>query len=661
VIDRALPPALVALLLIYLQLRSGADFSALMVAVMALFAYVTLAGGRLLAAPAGVRDGDLSSAWVLGLVALSLPLYGLTALLPVTAGVAFGVVAAVVVVLDLVYRRRSPPPDRKSLIGFALAVALTAAWCTEPAGAYQVLRTRDVLPVWGDYYIHGAYVSQFGDPRALGRGSILLADLPATFYHFASYLPAAALATLLDQPGLALATSAWMPLGFLAMTAGAYTFGDRLAGAAGGIAALAAVAILPDASNYGLRNGFLSFHWSVLAHPGATYALGAAFVSLALLDRWSRERSRDALAASAALAAALVLFRAHVFLLFVPAWAATAVYCAMQESRHRRRVAAWLFVALAAGAAATNVVLTQLGEGQWRFGGSALGWFLTVAHSGHEPTAYTAFYAEVMIGDEWGYSLVVGIVLSYLAALGALAALLPAAALLARHRQALRPIDVFPAYAAYCWLLLMLFAPLTWAVQGPELIDRPVVLLYAAVAIWTLCLLLRSIARAWLAALAAAIALLPVMFAHAGELARPKFASGALHLDLRAELGLVDLAAFLRREARAGDSFAVAGLSSEFAVVDLALELCALSGVPAYLSRPHLEMLQGGPRKETVAARVAALREVEQQGDATQAHARLRQMRVQWYVVPHGQAPRWDPARERAVFRAGKFSLYAAR
>ena len=652
---------LVATLLVFLQWRSGVELSLFTVAVMAALAYATLALGRLLATPAGVRDGDPSTAWVLGLIAASLAGYGLTALLPLTAGAALGILAAVVIVLDLVFRKKHPPTERKALIGFALAVALTAAWCSEPAGAYQVLRTQDVLPVWGDYFIHGAYVSQFGDPRALGRGSILLADLPSTFYHFASYLPAAALATLLDQPGLALATSAWMPLGFLAMTAGAYALGERLAGAAGGIAAMAAVAMLPDASNYGLRNGFLSFHWSVLAHPGATYALGAAFVSLALLDRWSRERSRAALAASAALAAAIVLFRAHVFLLFLPAWAATAAYCAMQESRHRRRVAAWLFVALAAGAAAANVVLTQLGEGQWRFGGSALGWFLTVAHSGHEPTAYTDFYAEVMIGDEWGYSLVVGIVLSYLAALGTLAALLPAAALLARRWQALRPLDAFPAYVAYSWLLLLLFAPLTWAVQGPELIDRPVVLLYAAIAIWAACLLLRSSARAWPVALAAAIVLLPVMLAHSAQLARPKFASGALHLDLRAEPGLLELAAFLRREARAGDSFAVAGLSAEFAVVDLALELCALTGVPAYVSRPHLEMLQGGPRKDAVAARVSALREVALQGDAAQAHARLRQMRVQWYVVPHGAAPRWDPARERAVFHAGKFSLYAAR
>src|SRR6185503_4889730 len=114
---------------------------------------------------------------------------------------------------------------------------------------------------WQDYFIHGGVISQFGDPRALGRQSIYLADFPSSFYHFASYAGAAALAWPLDLPGLALATSAWLPLGFLAMSAGAIALGHRLAGAAGGLAALAAVGVIPDASNYGLRNGLFSFHW----------------------------------------------------------------------------------------------------------------------------------------------------------------------------------------------------------------------------------------------------------------------------------------------------------------------------------------------------------------------------------------------------------------
>jgi len=60
VTDRLLPAGLVALLLVFLQWRSGADFAILTVVFTAAFAYVTVAGGRLLAAAAGSRDGDPS-------------------------------------------------------------------------------------------------------------------------------------------------------------------------------------------------------------------------------------------------------------------------------------------------------------------------------------------------------------------------------------------------------------------------------------------------------------------------------------------------------------------------------------------------------------------------------------------------------------------------
>jgi hypothetical protein len=655
VLDRVLPTALTAALFLFLQLRSGAGAPALAAVVLAAFAYVTLAGGHLLATAAGERDAGAPLAWTLGLTAGALATYALTSVLPLAAGTALGLLAAVVIVLELAFRSRITSPNRRAGIGFALCIALTAAWCYAPAGAHHVLRTTDVLPVWGDYFIHGANISQFGDARAVGRGSILLADLPPSFYHFASYLPAAALAGLLDLPGLAVASSLWMPLGFLAMTAGAYALGERLAGAAGGVAAAAAVAILPDASNYGLRNGFLSFQWQLFAHPTAMYALGAVFLSLALLERWSHSRSRAVLIGSAALAASVLFLRAHVFVLCLPAWAATGAYCGLRGSR----LGLWLVAALGAGAAAANLLLSHWGEGQWRFGGPALGWFLTVAHSGHEPTAYTDFYAMIMLNDPWGYSLLVGIVLAYLAALGALVALLPAAAVLARRRGELRAIDVFPAYVAYCWLLLMLFAPLTWAVQGPELIDRPVVLVYTAAAIWTACLLVRctAAARTWAVLLGACVLAYPAIWAGAEGMTQPKFHSGRLHLDLRTEPGLVEAADYLRREARIGDIFAVAGLKHELSVVDLAVKVCSLSGVPAYLARPHLETIKDAPRKALADARFAALEELEQQSAHEDAFARLRRMGVKWYLVT--QPPRWDPARSRAAFSAGTVSLYA--
>lgn len=668
---RVAPILVVALVLGALMVAGGIDSYGTVAAVSVMFAYVVVTAGFLLHLAAGERKFDPSAWYVLGLVATCLALYGLTALLPLSAGSLLAFLAIVALALDFLSpgRRLALKWDWRALAGFALCAAFTAAWCIGPARAYESVIGQGILPVWGDYFVHAARISQFGDIRALGRGSIFLADYPSSFYHFASYFSAAPLAGLLDRPGLALSMSAWLPLGFLAMTGGAYVLGERLAGVIGGIAALAVVAILPDASDYGLRNGFLSFHWSIFAHPGAMYALGAAFLSLAFLDRWSREAAWPPLVASVLLAASILLFRAHVFLLYAPAWLATLAYCAAQRAR-RRPVGLGIAAALGMAAGGVALALPHLERAFptvfWRFEGPALGRFLEVTHSGMGPTAYTDLYAEIVMGDHWGYSMIVGVALAFLAALGVFALLLPLAAALCKRRGRLGSFDVFPAFVAYSWLLLMLFAPLTWARQGPELIDRPVVLLYACAGIWSLCLLLRWLVawrnrpagRDWWLALAGALLALPVLVHDSSAMAKPKFDSGKPYDALQVAPGVVEVSAFLRAHAVPGDTFGVAGLHDKLAVVDLPAEICALSGFPVLLARPHLEMIKDGPRERVAAARLAALRDIDHATEYPQAMTMLRRQRVGWYVVPTNQGPRWDPDKAHAAFRSGTISVY---
>jgi hypothetical protein len=653
---------LVALLLVLLQLRSGAGLNAAGAAAITIFAYVVAAAGHLLAPAAGVRDADASHEWTLGLIAMSLAIYTLTLVLPLTAGGAFGVLAVVVLAAQLALRhRRAVKADRQGLIGFALAVSLAAAWCSEPASAYQALRTDGVLPLWSDYFFHGGLVSQFGDARALGRGSIYLADHPPSLYHFASYAAAAALARMLDQPGLALAGAAWLPLGFLAMLTGAHALGTRLAGAAGGIAAIAAVALIPDASNYGLRNGWFSFHWTLIAHAGATYAVGAALLSLALLARWSTAGGRAILIAAALVAVSTFLFRVHIFVLLAPAWAATALVCALPQDK-RKRTAWLLLAALGIGAAAMHLAVAALeNAGFWRIGSSsAIVDFLWYVHTGHEPTAYTGIYAHLTFMDEPGFLLAAGIALAFAAALGAFLVALPVTTLVARETGALKPIDAAGGYLVFTWLLLMLFAPTPWHGDPSDFIHRPFVLLYAACAIWTLCLGLRVVRRnLWTPMLALSVLAFPAIVATAGAMAQPKFRWGQYDNAIRVPPGLTQAAGFLRDNAGQRDIFAVAGLTATpNAAFDVAVELCALSGMPSYLSRPHLESIKDAARKEAVATRVAALERVAALGDYEAAMQALRGLGVQWYVLTDGKPARWDDGRKRAAFTAGTVSLY---
>lgn len=658
----------VALLLLFLQWRGGIGVSALTVGATVAFAYVTLALGRVLLAPLAERTDEPSAAWVVGLLASSASVYLLTALLPITAMTAFGALAVIAAGLDIRLRQRIAwHPDGTSLAGFMLCVLLTAAWCAAPAFAYETLLTQGFLPVWSDYFFHGGIISQFGDIRAASHGSIYLANYPPTFYHFASYGDAAALARALDEPGLPVALTAWLPLGFLAMLCGAWMLGARLAGRAGGVAAVAALAILPDASNYGLRNGYLSFHWTLFAHAGSTYALGGALASLAFLQRYAERRDRAALAASGLLALATFPFRAHIFFMYLPMWIATALLSSVPG--HRRRATVWATLSgLALAAAGVSALLPYLPGESWRFGDLALPRFLWIVHTGQEPTAYPDVYADLVSLDSPLFTLGAGIVLVIVAALGAFTVLLPAGVAAARAVGRLVPFDIACGYAFFCWLLLLLFAPQPWHTDPTDLIHRPLVLLYAVVAIWTVSLALRLLPpraaqsrRLWIGLFAASLLAVPAMFATAPTAIQPKFRWGAKDAAVRVPHEIVQAARFLRENVVPGDVFAVAGLNAEYRPFDLAMQISSLSGVPTYLSRPYLEMIKDAPRKRVVAGRLAALQAIGDLDDYGAAMRTLQRLGVGWYLVPGSAGPRWDPQRTRAAFAPPGIAVYAAR
>jgi hypothetical protein len=127
--------------------------------------------------------------------------------------------------------------------------------------------------------------------------------------------------------------------------------------------------------------------------------------------------------------------------------------------------------------------------------------------------------------------------------------------------------------------------------------------------------------------------------------------------------GLPQAASYMRSHSQPGDLLAVAGLSMAFVPADLPVQLTAMSGVPAYLSRPQMHMMVGGARAQAALPRYIALRVIERQTNPEAALARLQALGIRWYVVADGarQGPHWDPERRRAAFVDRMVAVYATR
>jgi hypothetical protein len=251
------------------------------------------------------------------------------------------------------------------------------------------------------------------------------------------------------------------------------------------------------------------------------------------------------------------------------------------------------------------------------------------------------------------------------AALGVFLFLYPAALAAAASRRTLTAIDSVPAGLLIFYVLLMITAPISAHGDSTELTQRPFVLLYAVIAVWSAAVLTdwvrarlhltsHLVKGAVVAGMVAALLVWPL----AGALARPKFHWGWQHVTYRVEEGVLEAASYLRRNSRPGDIFAVAGLTLHWVATDTATQLESLTGMPAYLARPFTHMFRGNAREREALKRHGLLVHVAAEPQAAAALERLRELGIRWYVHQGEAGPRWDPGRRHAAFADRGVAVY---
>lgn len=570
-----------------------------------------------------------------------------------------------------VTRRWSATPMADLLL--ALLAAVLLAWAVRlPVASPIALAHTGVLPIWTDYYLHGAVICGFGCPNMAGLGDAMLVGVSPVFYHYASLLLPAALGAVSDATGLQLATSVMLPLGLLLGALGLCVFAAELGGILAAAAALVCVIGLPDPSAYGLRSGLFDFPWLMITAPGSGYAIGLAGVICAVLVRPLREAGKAPLLFIAVALAAMVFIRAHMVLLLAPA---VFVLLALQAGTGVRR---WL----SAGAAAIGllfVVVMVQPEAQRRWLALAhADQYLRIALGTFDGSAPLARWLAVDLGaaavagagvaatgDAPRALLMLGPLLCLIASLGAAMIVYPLVLVLRRRASRLLPIDALPLLLMLVYLGLIWFAPTAGNGDLTEFKHRHFVLLYALVAGYGAARL-----GAWAGARSAGlttmlivlVALVAMIANRDVNPARPRIASmpwGSDYFDRGVDVGLLPAAAFIRERSRRGDVLAM-DLSASQADLNAPLaQLVALAGVPAYLARIDLQTRSACARA-LIAGRAQTVREV---GAATQwesARERLRRDGVRWYVTPAGRAPGWDPTLKSAAFTSRGLAVYDA-
>jgi hypothetical protein len=676
--------ALAALLLALAVIAGlGPDASAVM-GLVAAAGVIALAGDRLTsalgyagdtaaggAAPAGVQV-------VAGLMLAALAVSAIVTLSDTSALTAFAIFAGCVLLAAATTRRGGPAPaqadwaDGARLVVIGAAVLFWVRRTLAPADGAD-----GTIAAWSDYVLHAVEIAQYEHGRA--AGAMLMAGEPLVFYHRGTYALPAALAQWLDATPLQSSTAVLLPLGLFVAVVAAAALADRIGGGplAGWASAAGAIA-LPDAAAVGLRNGFFGAHWLLFTSPGTGWAVGAALLSMLMLDRWLNGADRRALAAAVLACAATFWLRAHVFLLAAPTLVLLILWRAGQTRPAWGRAGLLALAAGAAGAAAVASI-PALREPWLAF--SAVDDYLPLVHGTMIPSAYEGLWATLAATLPWSAALLLGALLVLPACLGVL---LPAYAVLlvmGARTARLRAIDAAPIAMAVTLVGLTLAAPGTAHGDLSEYQHRGFPLLYMLTLAVCAGLLVRMLA--WVARLRHAAPARPVAggpsrlwsgsaqaaaaaLTCAAVVARGGTDPGAnampwtsVYYPLRPDAGLVAAAGYLRAEARRDERLAVLPPEPDVVLNDAASLLVALSAVPAWIGRVEVQRRTADPhRRGTVEARAAGLRQIGASSDIGQLHQALRERGVRWLVFRGDAAPAWDPADELAAFRAPGVRVY---
>ncbi len=623
--------------------------------------------GELLLLLFGVHrlKGWLPAAFVVGTTLTSMVMLVPTMGFLWSAQTAFLAWGAVVLLAAVVLRRlwaRAPAlawPDAAIAVPLAVCVGF---FCRHFAGALPTVMATEHLPTWLDYFAHGTVIASFGSPLAVHVGDIMLPGVARVFYHYGPFMLPAALSEVSGLSGLGLATAILLPLGVFVGLCGLFVLAAELGGTGCALVALWLLVCLPDAAQYGLRNGFLGFHWMIFTGPGAAFAIGAAAVAYACAGQWFAGRRVGPLLLAAVLTLMLIMMRVHMFMLMAPALLGAVVLAAL-PSPWRARVF-WGGLGLAVGLTIA-LVAGLLGPGllQWTKGAA----YVTFAFT-NGPEPFAAFLRDL---GAVGGTLLGGLLLLP-ATLGAWTLALLVALIVETRAGRLQPVDTVPALMCIAYLLLIFWAPEAGNNDVTEYKQRHFALLYAVVAIWSAVRLLSLVGvgrllAGWPAGRAVAatgLACLATLFVFRGvDPARPTDVMGWARgfYDTKVEPGIPGAATFLRAHRAPGDMMMVGGGGAKAGLSGAALELVSMTDMPSYVGRIEQAVATRSPDiVALVKARAADLAAVDGASDRQAAFALLRARKVRWYVAVAPDLPAWDKTGGQASYHDGSVYLYDA-
>ena len=306
------------------QFRVAGNLSGTAFASFALFVFLYLTYGRAFlcaVSSSAIQSSGVASHILCGffLVNTLLFLLSLVSTLGMLTNVLILTLLALVLTALFPYPKLRPNAETMqqelpSLLCVIFSGAGATLWCLDSQPMLLVQGPTAIYQTWQDTFIHVREISIFAQAHGIGSiQDIKLSGSAAPIYHFASYLSAAAVSAFTGAPAIDAYSSFQLPLGIFLTGLAAFALIASIWGGWPGLAAAVAVVLLPDAYQQGFANRYLSYNFLAQINLGMLYGIACVAVAwIFILDGCRRGKLLSILIGYVFLAVSL-LYKAHLF------------------------------------------------------------------------------------------------------------------------------------------------------------------------------------------------------------------------------------------------------------------------------------------------------------------------------------------------------------
>jgi hypothetical protein len=460
------------------------------------------------------------------------------------------------------------------VVGLSLAAA--TLWCQDSLHPVSIEGNTVVFKPWIDGFYHAVHLRIFGAAHGVSTiEDFRMAGVPARLYHYGAYMTPALIRQASGLRSYAAFAGILAPMGVFFTGLGAYALFGSFWGRWPGLAAAAALLLLPDGAQQGLQNTFMSYHWLTQISPSASYGLALLALAWLFVLLGCTRSSRLQLVMGWLIAAVLAVYKLHFFI-------ASALLLSLvpplffRGPLGPRKRTLWAVAAAAVCGATILIVGRVPGVPAIRFDGSSVREIFALIKQ-FAPRGALRDFIDGRLGPDHSLlsNLTVGVPYLLFAALGLFAPLLMIFVIGLRKRTS-AVLVLFPLLLIANFLAMFLGLALDLRSSTPdELSHRPLMIVYFVVVTWVggaagLSLLesrrLGRIARPALLCLAVLLLALPAL---AGSGVQRMWAM-RMFSPVRVPIGLVRAAEYMRDHGDSHDLFQDSQFDRTCAVAALA-------------------------------------------------------------------------------------------